>query len=211
MVNGDPPTYRCQATQLWTASAPLPVRPWWDVRQYAADVRSGNVGLRRLTFVLLWRLSTSLRGWLGQQRIGRRVLVPAKEALLRVRRVAGGAVATAPLADPAAASPRTRPGDRVQVRSRQEIEATLDRRGRNRGLSFNSEMLRYCGGEFSVLGPVDRIIDERSGRMLTLRDCLALDEVTCQGDFHQFCPRAIPIYWRQAWLASPRSQTPGDP
>jgi hypothetical protein len=51
-----------------------------------------------------------------------------------------------------------------------------------------------------VLKSVEKIIDEKTGRMIHLRDCVILDQVTCVGRFHRFCPRAIHMYWREAWL-----------
>jgi hypothetical protein len=51
-----------------------------------------------------------------------------------------------------------------------------------------------------VVRKVDRIIEEPTGRMLKLRDCWILEQFTCLGRYHHFCPRAIHIYWREAWL-----------
>ena len=39
-----------------------------------------------------------------------------------------------------------RPGQMVRVKSKHEIEATLNRNSRNRGLSFGEDMVSYCGG-----------------------------------------------------------------
>jgi hypothetical protein len=39
-------------------------------------------------------------------------------------------------------------------------------------------MVTYCAREFSVLRPVERIIEEKSGRMLELpNDCIMLEDV----------------------------------
>jgi hypothetical protein len=89
----------------------------------------------------------------------------------------------------------------VRVKSKKEIERTLDRGNRNRGLSFDSEFLPYCGREFIVRRRVERIIDEPSGRMIELHsDCLILDDVVCGARYHRFCPRQIYPYWREIWL-----------
>src|SRR5690606_18136010 len=45
---------------------------------------------------------------------------------------------------------RFRTGDRVAVRSREEILATLDRSGEIDCMPFMAEMLQYCGREFAV-------------------------------------------------------------
>jgi hypothetical protein len=182
--------YSCQATDIENATTPLTV-PWWDVRQYAPDVRSGNVGAGHAVRVIARRLLSAIRWRVARGRIGQAVLIPTEQRFAGMyRRIAGvGTALVRGQPDGASSSAlNLRPGDRVQVRSRQEIQATLDQKNRNRGLSFNAEMLRYCGGEFRVLRRVEWIINEKTGRMTTLRDCIVLDDVTCLGDFHQFCP-----------------------
>jgi hypothetical protein len=58
------------------------------------------------------------------------------------------------------------PGDLVQVRAKKEIASTLDARGHLRGLSFDREMLPYCGGTYRVQDRVRRLIDDRTGGMI---------------------------------------------
>ncbi len=41
-------------------------------------------------------------------------------------------------------------GSLAQVKSKQEILQTLNTRGRNRGMSFDVEMLPFCGRTFRV-------------------------------------------------------------
>jgi hypothetical protein len=68
---------------------------------------------------------------------------------------------------------------------------------------FDPEMTVFCGGEYRVAKAVDRIIDERTGKMIPLKDCLILDGVFCRAVYSQNrigCPRAIYAYWRQQWL-----------
>ena len=97
------------------------------------------------------------------------------------------------------------PGDVVRVRSREEILATLDTANKNRGMSFDGEMLKYCGREARVLRRVEHIIDEGTGRMLHFANpCIILEDVVCTGDFHRVCPRAIYPYWREIWLEKVR-------
>ena len=57
-----------------------------------------------------------------------------------------------------------RPGDLVRVKSKEEIEATLDHTNHNRGLSFDGEMVRYCGRTARVRARVNRLVDEHTGR-----------------------------------------------
>jgi hypothetical protein len=102
------------------------------------------------------------------------------------------------------------PGELVQVRSKEEIIATLDSGNRNRGLLFECEMLPYCGGIYKVLRRVNRIIDEKTGRMMNMKyPCIVLEGVVCQSDFHRLCPRAIHSFWRENWLTRASRPQPG--
>jgi hypothetical protein len=104
-------------------------------------------------------------------------------------------------------------GEWVQVKPAAEIAVTLNVNNKNRGMWFDSEQVPYCGGTFKVRRRVGRIIDERTGEMLTMQNpCITLEGSLCSGDFSEkrlMCPRAITGYWREIWLqrataASPR-------
>ena len=93
------------------------------------------------------------------------------------------------------------PGEWVSVRIKDEILQTLDRRNRNRGLWFDREMLRFCGGRFRVLRRVERLIEEKSGKLVRLKNpCVILDGVTARGEFYRFNPQNDYILWREIWL-----------
>ena len=97
------------------------------------------------------------------------------------------------------------PGTLVEVRTKEEIEQTLNADQRNRGLWFDVEMVPYANGcAYPVLRRVDRIINEKTGRMMTLRNpCVILQGVVCSGHFSErrmFCPRSLYPYWRDSWL-----------
>ena len=93
------------------------------------------------------------------------------------------------------------PGELVRVKSKDEIVKTLDTHNANRGMTFDGEMVRYCGREARVLRRVEQIIDEKSGRMLRLKNsCIVLEAVICTGAYHRQCPRSIYPYWREIWL-----------
>ena len=76
-------------------------------------------------------------------------------------------------------------------------------------------MMRYCGSEAQVRYRVDRIIDERTGRMRELSSTVTLqsappcqskmEECPCEGQFGD-CPRGELIFWREIWLE--RTDTP---
>lgn len=74
-------------------------------------------------------------------------------------------------------------GELVQVRSRDETMRTLSSDLRNSGLGFDVEMATSSeSGDFHVLRRIERIINEKTGRMITLPNpCLVLDGVVCGG------------------------------
>jgi hypothetical protein len=95
-------------------------------------------------------------------------------------------------------------GEVVRVRPREKIYESLSAHRKNRGLWYDIEMERFSGQSFPVLARVERLIDERTGKMIKLtRDCIILDGAVCDGcrsTNRLFCPRAIYPYWREAWL-----------
>jgi len=191
------PTYRCQTTELLKFTSPL---RWWDLRQYIADVTSRNVKLSEICraaafhlFMLVLKIGaynflTSLYDRF--QRIRGGVPFPYRQGRLK------STTPALPLA--------LRDGEAVRVKSHAEILETLNTQNKNRGLFFDAEMVRYCGGSYHVLRKVERIIEEKTGKMKKLpNDCIILDGVTCRAHFSNlrlFCPRAIYPFWRQAWL-----------
>jgi hypothetical protein len=190
------PVYRCQATELRRASSPL---VWWDVRQYIRDVRSGNVGISDLLSALIFRVFMRLIK-IG----GYRALIFLYDKFQRWR----GGIPFPFKSGKLKKTPRVvlglQAGEYVQVKSHKEILETLNARNRNSGLSFDVEMVKYCGGTYRVLDRVKRTIDEKTGKMLNLSsDCIILDEVVCSARFSHgrlFCPRSLYPFWREIWL-----------
>jgi len=187
--------YICQATDVPMFTSFM---SFWDPRQYVRDLRSGNLdsGLaggsrehRLLEFILaLVRiLQASIIGFFNEvqeRRQGNRY--PFIE----------GTAAKTPIE-----ILNLQPGELVEVRSKEEIIATLDKDQKNRGLWFDSEMLPYCGGIYRVLRRVHRIVDERTGKIVNMKyPCIVLEGVVCKSDYHRLCPRAIYPYWRESWL-----------
>ena len=94
-----------------------------------------------------------------------------------------------------------RPGEIVQIKTHQEILETLDRNNKNRGLWFDTEMVKYCGGIYRVLCRVQKIIDLKTRKMVNLpNDCIILEGVTVRGDYHRFNPHNEYPFWREIWL-----------
>jgi hypothetical protein len=181
--------YSCQATELMRAAPEL--IPIWDLRQYVEDVRFGNA-----------KAPTVARGVV----IGlfNRAQKQAARRLPRRLLIRGGR--TYPFIEGRARESLTErldllPGEWVRVKSKERIEATLNAGNRNRGLTFDVEMLKYCGRTSRVLRRVEHIINEQTGEMIHLKNpCIVLDEVICTSDYHRSCPRGIYPYWREIWL-----------
>jgi hypothetical protein len=98
-----------------------------------------------------------------------------------------------------------KPGEYVRIKTQAEIEQTLDKDGKNRGLWFDpEEMASYCGRVVKVRKSVTKIIDEATGKMLHMKwPCIMLEGVVCKAGYASCrlnCPRAIPSYWRELWL-----------
>ncbi len=93
------------------------------------------------------------------------------------------------------------PGDLVEVKSFREIQSTLDSLGRNRGLTFITDMKQYCGKRFRVKSRMEKTILEHTGRMIEMKNTVMLEGNTCRYD-HLFggCPRNEYNYWREIWL-----------
>jgi hypothetical protein len=188
--------YRCQATQHFDATFPLP-RHYY--RQYINDVRTKNVTIPVLIRGLL------VFAFNHYQRFSARIL----PNWLRIR---GGRMY--PFIVGTGTGERTptvglKAGDLVEVKSKAEIMATLDSDQRNRGMWFDAEMLPYIGRRARVKASVTRILDESSGKMVKLRDCVVLEDVVCMGLNRGFCQRSITPYWREAWLR--RIDEPAEP
>jgi hypothetical protein len=93
------------------------------------------------------------------------------------------------------------PGEIVRIKSKREIEQTLDVRFKNRGLWFDPEMIRFCGGIYKVRARVDRQIDEKTGKFIVFPNpCITLEGVTATGEYQEFAPLDERIYWREIWL-----------
>jgi hypothetical protein len=102
-----------------------------------------------------------------------------------------------------------RAGELVEVRSEEEILATLDDNGELDSLPFMPEMLQYCGKQFTVYKVAHKLCDTmtRTG-MRRMREAVHLAGVRCDGQAHGGCQTACLIYWKEAWLK--RVDAPAD-
>jgi hypothetical protein len=193
---GDPADviYRCQNTDVREASASL---PGWHLMQYVRDVRSGNAGVGEILRSILWTI-----GRYGRTSIpGYRIQIWLYKLIQRLT----GAPPLQNLPGTLKKTPNETlglvPGELVQVKSVAEIRATLNPMQRNRGLYFDQEMTPFCGHTYKVRSRVARIVNEKTGQLISIPgDCVILEGATCTGCYHRCCPRAIYPYWREIWL-----------
>jgi len=94
-----------------------------------------------------------------------------------------------------------RVGDWVEVRSRAEILATLDKNCCLENLPFMPEMFAYCGGRFRVYKSAHKTCDTVNGsKGLKMRDAVHLEGIRCSGQSHGGCEASCLIFWKTAWL-----------
>ena len=191
--SNDSEIFSCQGTDLVRATTLIAP---WDLRQYFWDIRSGNINLCQALRAIFWRVFRATRSIAGY-----RLQIWLYNTIQRFRGGSPFPYVQGQLKKTPSQRLDLQPGMVVRVRNREQIAATLDTENRNRGLFFDVEMTTYCGGTFKVLRRVERIINERTGKMMTLPgDCLILDGVVCKADYHWACPRSIYPYWREIWL-----------
>jgi hypothetical protein len=195
------PTWVCQATALYEATTLI---HWWDVRQYVRDVTSGNYSARQMAGLLFagcyrafvavgpgYRFKVALYNWFQRLHGGR----PYPE--FPSTTIAPGQPTPVEVLD-------LKPGEWVQVKSPEEIGATLNANGMNRGMRYDDEQLRFSGGIHRVQMRVERLIHERTGKMLQMKNpCIQLEDVYCRAECSKMrlgCPRALNSYWREIWL-----------
>jgi hypothetical protein len=197
VVDPSEEVYRCQATELPQFTELL---KWWDVRQYVRDYVTNGL-----------RLGTMIRAFLFA---GYRALVEAGigyGVLVRLydRTVPRFGGTRFPMREGTCDKTPTavldlQPGEMVQVRTYEDILSTLNRDGLNRGLRFDCEMVKFCGHAYPVKKRVQRILNEKTGKMMHFSNpCIVLDNVACCAEttkYRLFCPRSILIYWREIWL-----------
>ncbi len=174
--------WRCQLTELYDASSGISV---WNPCSYLKQFTSGNIGLGHCLRVSARATVEEPMRWAG--------VFPHPH--LR-------GTATGPVYE----TLDLKPGEWVQVKSKEEIRATLLPTGMNRGLWFDREMAVYCDGKYRVKQRITRFIDDQKfhGRMIEMKtDAVTLEGVVCIGDLSHmkwFCPREIPPFWRECWL-----------
>jgi hypothetical protein len=209
-ASADARLYSCQATEMYNATESL---AWWDLRQYVFDIKTGNHSARRVARTLFL---AALRKILPRIPFGYRMFERFLESM-HLRLTGRPSPRLEPELLDALQTPTRNiglnPGEAVRIKEKKEIEATLGKKGKNRGLSFDpEEMAPYCGRIVTVKKAVKRIIDEPTGKMQEMKQpCIMLEGVVCRGEYARErlnCPRAIPSYWREIWLERVQEKEP---
>ena len=194
------PRYVCQATQLTASTKPL---SFWSISHFVLDYTSGNVRLSRLLsgiFVAIYyNLAESGLGfgsamrWIYDKVQGIRGKTPYvhRKGHLPIK----GKTPTLEL--------NLQPGELVRTKTHAEILDTVNYDLVNRGMGFHPELVPYCGQTFRVKFRVTKIINEKTGHLVELKNpCIVLNNVNCGGRYTKplCCPKNSYPYWREIWL-----------
>jgi hypothetical protein len=91
-----------------------------------------------------------------------------------------------------------RAGDVVEVRTEEEILATLGPDATVDGLPFMPEMLRQCGSRFTVDSRADTTCFY--GALRDMQSAVHLTGTRCDGSAHGGCQAGCLIFWKEEWL-----------
>ena len=184
------PRYSCQATELLRAAPACLSR--LGLRPYVTDVNTGNVSALASLKAYLVVLFNRLQG-ISKRHLPRRLRFRDGQPWRFVKGRLVGPTPTSHL--------DLQPGEMVRIKTREQIEATLNEDRLNRGMGFEEEMSRYCGRTARVQARVTKCLDEKTGRMLTMKNpCIVLEGLVCAGVYHGSCPRQFIPFWREIWL-----------
>ena len=175
-TKGSPVKYFCQATQLYQLSYDRRRRD--TLSQCITDLRTGAIGLFPMIVLIVVPFVRKLRNrFFGRPRLlGTLTRTPVEHLQLQA-------------------------GDLVEIKSLKELQATLDREGRNRGLVCDPEFTPFCGGRFRVHSRLDRMISEATGQMKTVDATVVLEGFPCLCSYAVGgCPRYDFSYFREIWL-----------
>lgn len=100
-------------------------------------------------------------------------------------------------------------GDWVEVRSKEEILATLDERGCVDHLPFMPEMLQFCGQRFRINAVAHKTCDtaRQTWKGRRLQTAVHLSSVRCDGSAHDGCQAECNLFWKDEWLKPTEGKT----
>lgn len=94
-------------------------------------------------------------------------------------------------------------GDWIEIKSKEEILATLDGKGRREGLPFMPEMLAYCGRRVRIASSAHKTCGPLQGRYIALQtNDLVYLGLRCDGSAHDGCQNRCQFFWHKDWLRS---------
>jgi hypothetical protein len=93
-----------------------------------------------------------------------------------------------------------KPGEWVEVKSEQEILATLDQKGRYKGLGWMCNMRKFCGKRYRVFKRLETMLLESNRQYRKVKDTVLLEGVICDGEEWYGCDRSCFHFWREVWL-----------
>ncbi|MEM5853662.1 MAG: hypothetical protein QW228_04810 [Candidatus Aenigmatarchaeota archaeon] len=165
----------CQATSLIKATTPIKA---WNFWHYFWEINSEEGGgiksLTKITQLIKFKVSQLIKSSKFQLK-GKKRITPVEVLNLK-------------------------PGEIVEVKSKEDILETLDFKGRNRGLEFMPEMLKFCGKRFRVLKRVGKITVDATGEIVLMPNTVILEGVYCDGTAHKGCQRTCFFLWKEIWL-----------
>jgi len=92
------------------------------------------------------------------------------------------------------------PGELVEVKSIDEILATLGPDRKLKGLLWMTGMSKYCGKRYKVFKRIENILLETNGDSRQMKNTVILEGVMCDGTEFGGCDRSCFHFWREAWL-----------
>jgi hypothetical protein len=102
----------------------------------------------------------------------------------------------------------------VEVRSKEEILRTLDKRGTLEDLPFMPEMLEHCGKRYRVFKIAHKTCDSAivnnslQYHSRKMERTIFLEGLRCTGSAHGGCNANCLIFWKEAWLKVPDASAP---
>jgi hypothetical protein len=100
----------------------------------------------------------------------------------------------------------------VEVRSKEEILATLDKKGRLDELPFMPQMFEYCGQRLRVFKRAHKTCDtvnDYVGRRM--KEAVHLEGIRCNGAAYGGCQAGCLIFWKEVWLKRVSPETSPQP
>lgn len=94
------------------------------------------------------------------------------------------------------------PGDLVRIRSKAEIEQTLDGLRKTRGCTFQTAMYNHCGKQYRVFKKVNYFFDEAKQKTCKCNGIFLLEGTYCNGKtaYLRPCARNCFYFWQVSWL-----------